>query len=141
MAHLLAANIVRWNQASSISFVVKSLLRFLDFESEIRYGTFLFEIAALFIADDVVVTIVLSKVIFASLVVLRALPFSVYFLWPYHLIERLSAALAADLCILDSILHNGSKTMSVVAVLGIFRTVLTTSAANVHMPIALLLPL
>ena len=120
MAHLLAANIVRWNQAGAISFVVKSLLRIFDLESEIRYGTFLFEFAALFIADDEVVTIVLSEVIFASFVVLRTLPFSINFLWPYHLIERLCAALAADLSILDAILHNGSKTMSVVAVLGVF---------------------
>ena len=120
MAHLLAAKIVRWNQAGANSFFVKSLLRFFDLESEIRYGTFLFEFAALFIADNVVVTIFLSEVIYASFVVLRALPFSVNFLWPYHLIERLCAALAADLSILDAILHNGSKTMSVVAVRRVF---------------------
>ena len=96
MAHLLAANIVRWNKAGTISFLVKSRFSFLDLESEICYGTLLFVCAAVFIADDVVVTIILTEVILAWFVVLRALPLPINFLGPHHLNERLLAALAAD---------------------------------------------
>ena len=96
MAHHLAANIVRWNRACTVPFFVKSQSSVLNLESEICYGTFLFVRAAVFIADDVVVTIILPKVILAWFVILWALPLSVYFLGSYHLKERLLATLAAD---------------------------------------------